>query len=89
MLAIPLSWAMTCWVRKASLYGFFGWQREGLVLAVGMQALRAAEHGSEGLERDTDDVVIGLLGRQGYAAGLGVKPEHHALGLVGPRIDVS
>ena len=68
---------------------FFGRQGEGLVLAVGVQALRAAEHGGQGLERDANDVVIGLLGGEGHAAGLGMKPQRHALGHFWPRIAVS
>ena len=83
MLATPVSSAMTCWVRSASAHGFFGRQREGLVLAVGVQALRAAQDSGQGLKRHADDVVIALLGRERNAAGLRVETEHHAFGLGG------
>ncbi len=39
-----------------------------------------AEHGRERLERDPDDVVVGLLGGQGAAGGLGMKSQ-----LLSPR----
>ena len=45
---------------------------ERLVVAVGVQALRAAQDGRQRLQRDADDVVVRLL-RERAAAGLRVE----------------
>ena len=58
-----------------------GRQRERLVERVGMERLRAGEHGGQRLERRADDVVVGLLRGERHAGGLGVEPQ-----LPGPRI---
>ena len=59
-----------------------GRQRQRLVEAVGVQRLGAAADGGEALQRDADDVDLGLLGLQRHAAGLGVEADHlRALGL--------
>ena len=54
----------------------FGRQRQRLVQRVGVQALRAAEHGGERLDGRADDVDFRLLRRQGRAGGLRVEAEH-------------
>ena len=41
-----------------------------------MQRLRAAQHGSQGLNRGANDVVLGLLRGQRRARSLGVKTQH-------------
>ena len=51
-------------------------QRERLVVAVGVQRLRAAADRGERLQRDAHDVVERLLRRQRDAAGLGVEAQH-------------
>ena len=60
---------------------FFGRQRQRFVVAVGMQAFRAAEHGRKRLVGDADDVVERLLRRQRDAAGLRVKAHHLGAGI--------
>src|SRR5215210_2014740 len=50
-------------------------KREGLVEGVGVQALGPAEDRGERLDRGAHHVVLGLLGRQRGAGGLGVEPE--------------
>ena len=50
-----------------------------------MQALRAAEHRAEPLQRDPDEVDLGLLRGQLDAGGLGVEAQHLALGVPSPR----
>ena len=52
-----------------------GRQRERLVAPVAVQRLRAAEHRGQRLERDADDVVVGLLRGQGAARRLGVEAQ--------------
>ena len=53
-----------------------GWERERLVEAVRVERLRAAGDGGEALERDADDVHLGLLGLEGDAARLRVEADH-------------
>ena len=48
-----------------------------------MQRLRAAEHGRQRLDRRADDVVLGLLGGEGGAAGLGVEAQHQRARVLG------
>ena len=56
-----------------------GRQRERLVERVRVQRLRAAAHRRERLDRDADDVVVGLLRRQRRAAGLRVEAQRQRL----------
>ena len=56
-----------------------GRERERLVEAVRVQALRAAADRRERLDRDPHDVVLGLLRGQGRTAGLGVEAERERL----------
>ena len=58
-----------------------GGQGEGLVPGVGVQALAAAEHRGQGLQRHPHHVVVGLLGGEGDPAGL-----HVEAALLGPRV---
>ena len=53
----------------------FGREGERLILAVAMKRLRAAEHRGERLQRDTDNIVVGLLRRQRASRGLRMKAE--------------
>src|SRR5689334_13312903 len=41
-----------------------------------MKRLRAAQHGSQGLDCNTDNIIIRLLCRQGGPCRLRVKPQH-------------
>src|SRR5205823_1157455 len=50
-------------------------QRERLVEAVRVERLGTAAHRREALQRHAHDVVLGLLGRERHAAGLGVEPD--------------
>jgi hypothetical protein len=59
-----------------------GGQRDGLVEAVGVQALRAAEHRRHGLDGGAHDVVVRVLLGQAPAAGLAVRAQHQALGVL-------
>ena len=60
---------------KRERRGFLRRQRERLVAAVAVQRLRAAQDGGKRLDRDADEIVVGLLGRQRAAGGLRVKPQ--------------
>ena len=51
-----------------------------------MQRLRAAEDRAEALEGDADEVDLGLLGGQLHPGGLGVEPQHLALGVLRPEL---
>jgi hypothetical protein len=53
--------------------GLLGREGERFIVAVGVQRLRAAEDGREGLIGDADDVVQRLLRGEGDAAGLRVE----------------
>ncbi len=55
---------------------------EGLVEGVGVEALRAAEHGGHGLDGGADDVVVGVLLGERHARGLTVGAQHRGLGVV-------
>ena len=50
-------------------------QGQRLVLAVGVQALAAAQHGGQRLQGDPDDVVVRLLRGEGHPARLDVEAE--------------
>ena len=54
-----------------------GGEGEGFVEGVGVQRLGAPEGGRQGLDGDAGDVVLGLLGGERHAGGLGVEPAHH------------
>ena len=56
-----------------------GRQRQRLVERVRVQRLRAAGDRRQRLDRDTDDVVLGLLRRQRRAAGLRVEAQRERL----------
>jgi hypothetical protein len=60
-------------------------KRQGLVHAVRVERLRAAEHRREGLDRDAHRVVLRLLGRQGDPGGLRVEPQVQGFRL--PRVE--
>jgi hypothetical protein len=60
-----------------------GGQRDGFVEAVGVQALRAAEHRRHGLDGGAHHVVVRVLLGQAPAAGLAVRAQHQALGVLG------
>ena len=62
-----------------------GGQRDGLVKAVGVQALRAAKHRRHGLDGGAHHVVVGVLFGQAPAAGLAVGAQHQAFGRFGAR----
>ena len=55
------------------------WQCE----RVGVQALRAAEHGGHGLDGGAHHIVVGVLGGQAPAAGLAMGAQHPALRVLG------
>ena len=63
---------------KRNARGFFGWQAERLVVAVGVQALRAAQNCGHALHGNTHHVVQGLLRGQCGAAGLRVEAHQFA-----------
>ncbi len=48
-----------------------------------MQGLGAAEHGREGLQGHARDVVVGLLGGERHARGLGVGAQHERARVLG------
>ena len=57
--------------------GLLGRQGEGLVTGVRVQALGAAEHRRQRLDRRPDDVVVDRLGGQRRAGRLDVEPARH------------
>ena len=59
-----------------------GRQRERLVQRVGVQRLRVAVRGGHRFEASADDVVVDVLRRQTPAAGLAVRPQRQALGIL-------
>ena len=73
---------------QGDLGGLFRRQRERLVEGVGVQRVGAAEHGGECLDAGADHVVVGLLGGQRDAGGLGVEPQPLGL-LAGGAVDVA
>ena len=76
-----VSCAITCWVRSAMRAAFSVGQRERLVHRVRVQALRAAEHAGQRLDRGADDVDLGLLRGERHAGGLRVEAQlQRALG---------
>ena len=46
-----------------------------------MQGLRTPQNRRQGLKRDTNDIIFGLLGREGTPGCLGVKANHQGLGI--------
>ena len=62
-----------------------GGQRNGLVKAVGVQALRAAKHSGHGLDGGAHHIVVRVLLGQAPAAGLAMGPQHQALGRLGVK----
>ncbi len=73
---------------QGDLGGLLAGQRERLVEGVGVQRVGAAEHGRERLDAGADDVVVGLLGGERDAGGLGVEAQ--PLRLLGLRaVDVA
>ena len=68
-------------MRSAIVAACSGRKGERLVEAVRVQRLRAAAGCRERLDRDPDDVVLGLLGRQRPAAGLRVEAQRLGLRL--------
>ena len=55
---------------------FVCWQCQGLILRVGVQRLRAAEDGRQGLESHPHHVVDRLLRRERRARSLGMESQH-------------
>ena len=66
-------------------HGFFTGQGQRLVHAVGVQALRAAEDGSQRLDGDAHDVVLRLLGSQADACRLGVEAQEPGAWVAGAK----
>ena len=64
---------------------FLGWQGQRLVAAVAVERLGAAEDRRHRLDGDPDDVVVGLLGGEGAARGLGMEPQLQRAGVGGPE----
>ena len=60
-------------------------QGERLVERVGVQGVRPAEHRGQGLDGGSDDVVVGLLGGQRDAGGLGVEAQLPRALVLGPE----
>ena len=61
-------------------------QRDGLVEGVGVQALGAAEDGAEALQRNPDQVDLGLLRGELDAGRLGVEAQRLALRVLGAEV---
>ncbi len=60
-----------------------GRQGERLVERVGMQRLRVAVGGGQRLDAGPHDIVVDVLGGQAPAAGLAVRSQRQALGVLG------
>ncbi len=54
----------------------FCWQGNRFVKRIGVQALRAPEHGSHGLNRSAHHIVVRVLLGQAPAAGLAMGAQH-------------
>ena len=65
--------------------GEFGGERNGLVEAVGMEALRAAQGRGQGLDGGADDVVVRVLLGERDARGLAMGAQHLGAGLLGAK----
>ena len=63
---------------KRNARGFFGWQAERLVVAVGVQALRSTQNCGHALHGNTHHVVEGLLRGQCGTTGLRVEAHQFA-----------
>jgi hypothetical protein len=57
-------------------------QRDGFVERVGVQALRAAEHGRHRFDGGAHDIVVRVLLGEAPAGGLAVRAQHQALGVL-------
>ncbi len=55
--------------------GFFGWKRECFIQRICMKGLRSTEYSGKSLDRNTNNIVVGLLSRQGTARGLRMETE--------------
>ena len=62
-----------------------GGERERLVKTVRVERLGATGRGRERLQRDADEVDLGLLSRQRRAARLGMEAEHQAALVLGAK----
>ena len=78
----PVSSAMICCVRSATRTASSRRQRQRLVMGVGVQRLRAAQHPRQRLDRRARDVVERLLRRQRHAGGLRVEAHQPRLRLL-------
>ena len=56
-------------------------QRQGLVEAVGVQRLRAAQHRRQRLDRRANHVVVRILAGQAHAGSLTVRTQHQRAGI--------
>ncbi len=74
---------MICWVRSATSTASSVGRASASSVRVGVQALGAAEHRGQRLERHAHDVVLRLLRGQRRAAGLGVEAQLPALAVFG------
>jgi len=50
-----------------------------------MEGLRTAQHGGQSLNSHADYVVVGLLGGEGAAGGLGMEAKHPAFWILGTK----
>ena len=75
MLATPVSCGDDLLRPQRDARRLLGRQRQRFVAAVAVQRLRAAEHRRQRLQRDADDVVVGLLRGQRAAGRLRVEPQ--------------
>ena len=63
-----------------------GGQRQRFVHAVGVQRLRAAQHGGQRLEGHAHDVVLRLLGGERDAGRLGVEAHQPGARVLAPKV---
>ena len=61
-------------------------QTDGLIHGVGVEALRATEHGRHGLDRRADDVVVGILLGQRPARGLAMRAKQQRARVLGGEL---
>ena len=62
-----------------------GWQGQGFVQGVGMQALGSTQDSGQGLQASPGDVVVGVLLGEAPARGLAMGSKRHRLGGGGPH----
>ena len=68
---------------QGELSRLFGRQGQRLVPGIHVERLGASQYGGQGLHGAANDVVVGLLGREGNSCRLCVEAQHHGARVLG------